>query len=90
MEPQRRHTVSEEDAVVPELLDRIEVQQAELAKLRGELETLRSEREKLVTDLLIAERWVESLARELELADLQLKEARPLYSRIGTPDRPAS
>jgi chromosome segregation ATPase len=90
MEPQRRHTVSEEDAVVPELVDRIEVQQAELAKLRGELETLRSEREKLVTDLLIAERWVESLARELELADLQLKEARPLYSRIGTPDRPAS
>jgi chromosome segregation ATPase len=90
MEPQRRHTVSEEDAVVPELLDRIEVQQAELAKLRGELETLRSEREKLVTDLLIAERWVESPARELELADLQLKEARPLYSRIGTPDRPAS
>jgi hypothetical protein len=90
MEPQSRRTVSEEDTVVPELVDRIEFQEAELAKLRGELEAVRSEREKLVTDLLIAERWVESLARELELADLQLKETRPLYSRIGTPDRPAS
>jgi chromosome segregation ATPase len=88
MEPQRGRTVSEEDAVVPELVDTIEFQEAELAKVRGELEALRSEREKLETDLLIAERWVESLARELEVADLQLKEARPLYSRIGTPERP--
>jgi chromosome segregation ATPase len=88
MEPQRRHTITEEDAVVPDLVDRIEFQEAELSKLRGELDALRSEREKLETDLLIAERWVESLARELEIADLQLKEARPLYSRIGTPERP--
>jgi chromosome segregation ATPase len=88
MEPQRRRTISEDDAVVPELVDRLEYQEAELGKLREELGTLRSEREKLTTDLLIAERWVESLARELEIADLQLKEARPLYSRIGTPNRP--
>ena len=88
MEPQRRRTLSEDDAVVPELVDRLEYQDAELARLQGELETLRVEREKLETDLMIAERWVESLARELELADLQLKEARPLYSRIGTPERP--
>jgi chromosome segregation ATPase len=88
MEPQNRRTISEEDALVPELVDRIEYQQAELAKVRRELETLRAEREKLETDLMIAERWVESLARELELADLQLKEARPLYSRIGAPERP--
>jgi chromosome segregation ATPase len=88
MEPQRRRTVTEEDAVFPELVDRIEYQDAELERLRAELEAVRAEREKLETDLLIAESWVASLARELELADLQLKEARPLYSRIGTPERP--
>jgi chromosome segregation ATPase len=90
MEPQRRYTVSEEDALVPELVDRIEYQDADLAQLRAALDSVTAEREKLETDLLIAERWVASLARELELADLQLKEARPLYSRIGRADRPAS
>ena len=88
MEPQPRRTVAEEDAVFPELVDRIEYQDAELERLRAELGALRAERERLETDLLIAERWVGALARELELADLQLKEARPLYSRIGTPARP--
>ena len=88
MEPQPRRTVTEEDALFPELVDRIEYQDAELERLRAELGALRAERERLETDLLIAERWVSALARELELADLQLKEARPLYSRIGTPARP--
>lgn len=88
MEPQRRHLVSEEDALVPELVDRIEYQEAELDKLRAELKTVRAEREKLETDLVIAERWVQSLAQELELADLQLKEARPLSSRIGVREGP--
>jgi hypothetical protein len=88
MEPQHRRFAIEEDAVFPELMDRIEYQDAELARLRAELEAVRADREKVETDLLIAERWVASLARELELADLQLKEARPLYSRIGAPDRP--
>jgi phage shock protein A len=88
MEPQQRYSVGEDEAVAAELVDRIEYQEAELETLRSDLETVRAEREKLETDLLIAERWVASLARELELADLQLKEARPLYSRIGTPDRP--
>jgi chromosome segregation ATPase len=88
MEPQQRYSVGEDEAVAAELVDRIEYQDAELERLRSDLETVRAEREKLETDLLIAERWVASLARELELADLQLKEARPLYSRIGTPDRP--
>jgi len=88
MEPQQRRFTIEEDAVFPELMDRIEYQEAELARLRAELDALRADREKLGTDLLIAERWVASLARELELADLQLKEARPLYSRIGAPERP--
>jgi chromosome segregation ATPase len=88
MEPQKRPPVWEEDALVPELVDRLDYQDAELAKLRGALETLREEREKLQTDLMIAERWVHTLAKELELADAQLKELRPLYSRIGKPLRP--
>ena len=88
MEPQKRPPVWEEDALVPELVDRLEYQDAELARLRGDLEALREEREKLQTDLTIAERWVHTLAKELELADAQLKELRPLYSRIGKPLRP--
>jgi hypothetical protein len=88
MEPQRSYSVGEDEAVAAELVDRIEYHEAELDRLRSELETVRAEREKLETDLLIAERWVAALAKELELADLQLKEARPLYSRIGRPERP--
>lgn len=88
MEPQKRPPVWEEDALVPELVDRLEYQDAELVRLCGALETLRDEREKLRTDLVIAERWVHTLAKELELADAQLKELRPLYSRIGKPLRP--
>ena len=88
MEPQKRPPVWEEDALVPELVDRLEYQDAELVRLSGDLETLRDEREKLRTDLVIAERWVHTLAEELELADAQLKELRPLYSRIGKPLRP--
>jgi len=89
MEPQERPIVWEEEALVPELVDRLEYQDAELARLRADLETLREGREKLETDLVIAERWVHTLATELELADAQLKELRPLSSRIGTPPRPA-
>jgi len=81
--------VWEEEALVPELVDRLEYQDAELARLRSDLEALREEREKLETDLVIAERWVHTLAKELELADAQLKELRPLYSRIGKPLPPA-
>jgi hypothetical protein len=88
MEPERRPPVWEQEAVVPELVDRLEYQDAELARLRADLEALREEREKLETDLVIAERWVHTLAKELELADAQLKELRPLYSRIGKPLRP--
>jgi hypothetical protein len=89
MEPQERPPVWEEEALVPELVDRLEYQDAELVRLRSDLEALREKREKLETDLVIAERWVHTLAKELELADAQLKELRPLYSRIGTPPRPA-
>ena len=89
MEPQGRPPVWEEEALVPELVDRLEYQDAELARLRSDLEALREEREKLEIDLVIAERWVHTLAKELELADAQLKELRPLYSWIGKPLPPA-
>jgi chromosome segregation ATPase len=89
MDPETRRFLAEEEVVVPELVDRLEYKAEELAKVRAELDALRAEREKLETDLAIARRWVHTLARELELADLQLKEARPLYSRIGMPPRPA-
>ena len=51
MEPQGRPPVWEEEALVPELVDRLEYQDAELARLRSDLEALREEREKLETDL---------------------------------------
>jgi chromosome segregation ATPase len=89
MDLDRRQSATEEDAVFPELVDRLEYQEAELDKLRADLEALQADHEKLQTDLVIAERWVHTLARELELADTQLKELRPLYSRIGAPPRPA-
>jgi hypothetical protein len=89
MEPQGRPPVWEEEALVPELVDRVEYQDAELARLRSDLAALREEREKLETDLVIAQRWVHTLAKELELAEAQLKELRPLSSRIGAPLRPA-
>ena len=88
MEPERRKALWEADTVVPELVDRVEYQEEPLELLRDQLETLRKEREQLETDLVIAERWVAALAKELELADGQLKELRPLYSRIGSPPRP--
>jgi chromosome segregation ATPase len=88
MEPERRKALWEADAVVPELVDRVEYQEEQLELLRDQLETLLKEREQLETDLVIAERWVAALAKELELADAQLKELRPLYSRIGSPPRP--
>jgi chromosome segregation ATPase len=84
----QRRTVGEDEAVVPELVDRLEHRADEAMRLRAQLDDLRSEHEQLETELTIARRWVHTLARELELADLQLKEARPLYSRIGRPPRP--
>jgi hypothetical protein len=85
MDPERSKALWEADAVVPELVDRIEYQEEQLSQLRDQLEAVIKERELLETDLVIAERWVAALAKELELADAQLKELRPLYSRIGSP-----
>jgi chromosome segregation ATPase len=89
MDPEKQKALWEADTVVPELMDRLEYHEEQLDFLRAEVETLRKEREQLETDLVIAERWVAALAKELELADAQLKEARPLYSRIGQPIKPA-
>lgn len=83
MDPEKQKALWEADMVVPELVDRLEYREEQLDFLRAEVETLRKEREQLETDLVIAERWVAALAKELELADAQLKEARPLRSRIG-------
>jgi chromosome segregation ATPase len=88
MEPQRRKALWEEDDVVPELVDRLEYREERLTLLQEQLATLQEEREQLETDLVIAERWVAALAKELELADAQLKELRPLHSRIGSRLRP--
>jgi hypothetical protein len=85
MDPERAKALWEADAVVPELVDKIEYQEEQLSLLRDHVETVIKERELLETDLVIAERWVAALAKELELADAQLKELRPLYSRIGSP-----
>jgi chromosome segregation ATPase len=83
MDSETRRLLAAEDAIVPDLVDRLERQADELARLRTELDDLHAERETLKTDLTIARRWVHTLALELELADKQLKEARPLLSRIG-------
>jgi hypothetical protein len=83
MDSETRRLIADEDVVIPDLVDRLERQADELARLRSEADGLRTEREALKTELTIARRWVHTLALELELADKQLKEARPLLSRIG-------
>jgi chromosome segregation ATPase len=83
LEPHKHRPVWEEDAVVPELVDTLEFREEQLKKAHDELDRIRAEKEKLETDLVIAEGTVAALARELEAADAQLKELRPLYSRIG-------
>jgi chromosome segregation ATPase len=89
MDPEKQKALWEADTVVPELVDRLEYHEEQLDFLRAEVETLRKEREQLETDLVIAERWVAALAKELELADAQLKELRPLHSRIEARLQPA-
>jgi predicted RNase H-like nuclease (RuvC/YqgF family) len=82
MESETRPLVRDDETIVPDLVDRIEHQAAELARLQAELQQLRSDGEKMKTELTIARRWVHTLAREVELADIQLKEVRPLRRRI--------
>jgi predicted RNase H-like nuclease (RuvC/YqgF family) len=89
MESETRPLVRDDETIVPDLVDRIEHQAAELARLQAELQQLRSDGEKMKTELTIARRWVHTLAREVELADIQLKEVRPLRRRIvGLPTQP--
>jgi len=82
MDSEKRKALWEADTVVPELVDRLEYREDQLEFLQAQVEVLRKEREQLETDLVIAERWVATLARELELADAQLKELRPLQTRL--------
>jgi hypothetical protein len=89
MDSETRRAVGDDEVVIPELVDRVEYQAAELARLQVELDEVRGDREKLKTELAIARRWVQVLAREVELADLLLKEARPLSFRIRHPARRA-
>jgi chromosome segregation ATPase len=91
MDSETRPLVRDDETIIPELVDRIEHQAAELAHVQAELEQLRSDGEKMKTELAIARRWVHTLCRELELADLQLKEVRPLRRRIvGLSTQPES
>jgi hypothetical protein len=89
MDSETRRAVGDDEVVIPELVDRVEYQAAELARLQVELDKVHGDREKLKTELAIARRWVQVLAREVELADLLLKEARPLSFRIQHPARRA-
>jgi chromosome segregation ATPase len=84
MKPKERKALWEADSVVPELVDRLEYRDEQVTLLQDQLRALQKEKEELETDLVIAERWVAALATELELADAQLKEVRPLQSRIGS------
>jgi predicted RNA methylase len=88
MKPEEQKVLWEADTVVPELVDRLEYREEQVVLLQDQLKALQKEREQLETDLVIAERWVAALAKELELADAQLKEVRPLQSRLGPPLKP--
>jgi predicted nuclease with TOPRIM domain len=57
-----------DEAIVAELIDRLEYQASELEALRKELASSRDERDRLEGDLEIAQGWVRELAAELEEA----------------------
>ena len=88
---ERATTGYEAEATVAELTELVELQAAkisalekEIASLETDAEVLRAEREELKTELLVAQRWVEELARRLEDADGRLAtQPSTLRSRIG-------
>lgn len=77
-------TAYEAEAVVAELTETIELQEAKIASLEKDAEDLRVSREQLLTRLVVAERWVEELANRLEAAENRLA-ANPwtLGARMG-------
>ncbi len=60
-----------DEAVVAELIDRLEFQASQLDHVRQEVASLREERDRLKHELAIAEGWVRELAAELEEARAQ-------------------
>lgn len=80
-EPQRLQAGHREghayESVLVELIDRIEAQAAEIGRLRLQAEEFRTERERLRTELAMAQGWVRELARALEDADTRLTRRPP-------------
>ena len=79
-----------DDDVVVELLERLEIQAADIAALRREndglrwaAESVRADREALKTELALAQGWVRELASELEEADRLLQAALGDASRAA-------
>ena len=66
----------EAESAVVELAEWREQQERELARLADEASGLRREREQLKTELVIAKRWVQLLASELEATDALLSTGR--------------
>jgi hypothetical protein len=74
-----------DEAMTAELVDRVEAQAAELAQVRLEIEELRSERERLKTELVMADGWVRELATALERAEARMAaQDSTLRSRIDS------
>jgi len=66
------------------LVEELEAMGAELREAREQEGLLRAERERLTTELVVAQRWVKLLADELETTKALLTaEARPLRARLA-------
>ena len=73
----------EAEAVVAELTEVLEGQAAEITRLRRELAALRTERDRLETDLVLAQGWVKELAERLEESEARVREEpSPLRARL--------
>ena len=57
-----------DEAIVAELIDRLEYQASELEALRKELASSREVRDRIQGELEIAQTWVRELAKQLEEA----------------------
>ena len=71
-----------DEAVVAELIDRLEFQASQLDHLREELASSKEERDRFKHELEVAESWVRELAAQLEEAQAQDRPAS-LRARIG-------
>ena len=71
-----------DEAVVAELIDRLEFQASQLDHLRQDVASLRQERDRFKHELEVAESWVRELAAQLEEVETQGR-ASSLRARIG-------